>query len=304
MYRQVRVHKLDRTLQQIFWRKSQSESLKTYQLKTVTYGTACAPFLATRCLNQLADDEQYHFPLAARLLKKSFYVDDCLAGDDDKDRTIESCKQLIQLLASGNFLLRKWSSNDSEILSHIPEYLRDNRDDLEIDKSSSVKTLGLIWHPLFDSFGFKVPLLSPSIPITKRIALSEMSRLFDPMGLVGAVIVSAKIYLQSLWSNSFTWDEELPLGYQNWWETFRNEIQVLSTLKITRRVLIDQFVQLELHCFADASEKAYGCCLYVKSIDKGGNVACNLLISKSKASRYRNSQLHDLNCVQLSWLLN
>ncbi|XP_062714127.1 uncharacterized protein LOC134290914 [Aedes albopictus] len=220
MYRQIWVHDSDRALQQIVWRKYQSQELRAYQLNTVTYGTACAPFLATRVLNQLADDEKEKFPLAATLVvKRSFYVDDCLAGDDDKHRMMDSCDQLIGLLASGGFVLRKWSSNDPEILSRIPENLRDNRDDLEIDKSCSVKTLGLLWHPQIDCFGFKVPKLSSSEPVTKRIALSEMSRLFDPMGLVGSVIVSAKIFLQSLWSNSFTWDSVLPQEYQDWWKS-------------------------------------------------------------------------------------
>ncbi|XP_062537959.1 uncharacterized protein LOC134206282 [Armigeres subalbatus] len=88
MYRQIWVHPSDRALQQIVWRKHQSDQLKLYHLKTVTYGTACAPFLATRSLNQLAVDEEKQFPLAARLVKR-FYIDDCLAADDDKLRMIE-----------------------------------------------------------------------------------------------------------------------------------------------------------------------------------------------------------------------
>jgi hypothetical protein len=57
MNRQIRVHPEDYDLQRILWRKSSDEPLKQYQLLTVTYGRAPAPFLATRCLNQLASEE-------------------------------------------------------------------------------------------------------------------------------------------------------------------------------------------------------------------------------------------------------
>ncbi|XP_062537957.1 uncharacterized protein LOC134206279 [Armigeres subalbatus] len=93
MYRQIWVHPSDRALQQIVWRKHQSEQLKLYQLNTMTYGSACAPFLATRSLNQLAVDERDQFPLAAQLVRR-FYVDDCLAGDDDRQRMIEGSQAI------------------------------------------------------------------------------------------------------------------------------------------------------------------------------------------------------------------
>jgi len=56
MYRQVRIHEDDRKLQRILWRSSTEEPLRTNELSTVTYGTASAPYLATRCLHQLAED--------------------------------------------------------------------------------------------------------------------------------------------------------------------------------------------------------------------------------------------------------
>jgi len=61
MYCQVRIHQYDRKLQQILWRRSAEEPLRTYKLSTVTYGTASAPYLATRYLQQLAEDESKDF---------------------------------------------------------------------------------------------------------------------------------------------------------------------------------------------------------------------------------------------------
>lgn len=56
MYRQIVVHPCDRHLQQIFCRNRESHPVKCYQLNTVTYRTASAPFLAFQCLYQLGLD--------------------------------------------------------------------------------------------------------------------------------------------------------------------------------------------------------------------------------------------------------
>ncbi|XP_017475257.1 PREDICTED: uncharacterized protein LOC108365671 isoform X2 [Rhagoletis zephyria] len=48
MYRQVVMHEDDRKYQYILWRSSPTEEVSTYQLNTVTYGMASAPYLAIR----------------------------------------------------------------------------------------------------------------------------------------------------------------------------------------------------------------------------------------------------------------
>jgi len=58
MYRQVVVHPEDRDLQRILLRYSSEEPIKEYKITTVTYRNSSAPFLATRCLKKLADDNK------------------------------------------------------------------------------------------------------------------------------------------------------------------------------------------------------------------------------------------------------
>lgn len=54
MYRQIRVSSGDCDFQRIYYRAESSDQLMEYRLKTVTYGTRAASFLATRCLAQIA----------------------------------------------------------------------------------------------------------------------------------------------------------------------------------------------------------------------------------------------------------
>jgi len=62
MYRQITMHPQDRDLQRILWRYSTEEPIQGYQLNTVTYGTALAPYLEKRCLKKLADDTRCQHP--------------------------------------------------------------------------------------------------------------------------------------------------------------------------------------------------------------------------------------------------
>jgi len=80
MYHQIVVHPQDRDLQRILWRYSFEEPIQEYRLTTVTYGTSSAPFLATRCLKKLADDNKKQYPRTAQVLSNDFYVDDLLSG--------------------------------------------------------------------------------------------------------------------------------------------------------------------------------------------------------------------------------
>lgn len=62
-YRQILIQPSQRRLQLILWRDESLQPIKIFELNTVTYGTALAPFLSTRCLLQLSKeckDQRYH----------------------------------------------------------------------------------------------------------------------------------------------------------------------------------------------------------------------------------------------------
>lgn len=58
MYRMVRVAEEDTDYQRLLWRSTTSEQIKHYKLVRLTFGTACAPYLAMKSLQRLADDEK------------------------------------------------------------------------------------------------------------------------------------------------------------------------------------------------------------------------------------------------------
>jgi len=74
----------------------------------VTYGLTCVPYLALRIIQQLASDEEHHFPQAAEILRKEIYVD-ILSGADSPQEARNKAAQLIGLLMAGGFRLQKWT---------------------------------------------------------------------------------------------------------------------------------------------------------------------------------------------------
>ncbi|XP_068149425.1 uncharacterized protein [Drosophila tropicalis] len=70
-----------------------------FKLTTVTYGTACAPFLAVRVLEQLAADHEYEFPRAARILLDDVYVDDVLTGAMNEQELLDIKEELVLLMS-------------------------------------------------------------------------------------------------------------------------------------------------------------------------------------------------------------
>ncbi|XP_071057061.1 uncharacterized protein [Onthophagus taurus] len=121
MYRQIRLHTDD-----------------SYQLSTVTYGLACAPYLAIR-LHQLADEHDQSQPL----------------GGDDVEEAQEIIFQLNRLLTAGGFTVRKWMSNDSETLTHIPLKLISQSLTCNVEEGTSSRALGLLWNNREDVFIFE-----------------------------------------------------------------------------------------------------------------------------------------------------
>jgi hypothetical protein len=92
--------------------------------------------------------------MAAPILLRDFYVDDCISDAETLEEALEIQSQLQDLLNSGRFTLRKWCSNSIELLATIPHELQETQHSLTDEDSDIVRTLGLIWRPSSDQYEF------------------------------------------------------------------------------------------------------------------------------------------------------
>ncbi|XP_046145484.1 uncharacterized protein LOC123988783 [Osmia bicornis bicornis] len=283
MYRQVKVNNYDAVYQKILWRDNEHDALRVFKLTTVTQGTAPAPFLATRTLQQLAEDESKHFPLAAVSLKNDFYVDDLLTGTSSVERAVELKNQLIKLLRRGGFEFHKWASNKHELAvesnndNHVQNVCLNTNDQTR-------KLLGIYWDSIEDTIMYVIKPFDKDERPTKRSILSQIAHLFDPLGLLGPVIILAKLIMQELWKANLNWDESIPQSLHKKWTNLKEALPTLSQFKVVRQIALADVVSYQLHGFCDASEQAYGACIYLRSIDKFNKCSVQLVCAKSRVA--------------------
>ncbi|XP_055848210.1 uncharacterized protein LOC129913509 [Episyrphus balteatus] len=285
MYRMIWMHPEHRTFQRILWRDPETKMLKDYQLKTVTFGVSPAQFLSVRTVQQAALDEQETYPLAVKATSSEFYVDDLLSGAETIDECLELQRQLRDMLSKSGFKLRRWASNRVEVISHLPTEDKELQGSLELQETESVKTLGIRWYPAEDYFTFNVQGLSDTQAKTKRIILSEIASLYDPVGWISPIIITAKILIQTLWIGGYSWDSKVSQDITQQWYDFKEDLKNLNKLKIPRWIGISKTNQTnQIHGFCDASIKAYAAVLYIRTQDENGNIKVNLLTAKSKVA--------------------
>ncbi|XP_054287839.1 uncharacterized protein LOC129003567 [Macrosteles quadrilineatus] len=282
MYRQILVNPQHKSFQAILWRDSPEKPMSTFLLNTVTYGVSSSPFLALRSLRQLALEDSEKYPLASEVILNSMFVDDVLTGGDSLDHTLKIKSELISLLNSGGFKLRKWSSNNHKILEDVPS---DDQEFIFGDESSadpSIKVLGLKWNPNSDKFSYDVHIGQP--PSTKRGLLSQVSKVYDPLGLITPVVLWAKCLIQKIWTLGLDWDQPLPIDIVRQSSKFFETLPHLSNLTIPRLVLLPETTDVQLHGFSDASEVGYGCAIYLRVVNSDGKPLTNLIMAKSKVA--------------------
>ena len=279
MYRQVFIEEAQRKFQKILWRESPTEPLRHIQLNTVTFGLASSAFLATRTLVQIALDNEKDFPQACAIIRLCFYVDDFIYGSNTIAECLKIRDQVRYILIKSHMPLRKWSSNHPQLL----EGLHQQDIDPISDQNPTVNTLGHAWNPKTDEISFNMKSPKTGV-ITKADVLSEIASMYDPIGLVGPVVLKGKLFMKVLWQLKLEWAQELPDTVKEEWDEFRSTITSLNDLRIKRQVIIDNPVNVELHGFADASEDAYGVCIYLRSRNKAGSVMTSLICSKSRVS--------------------
>lgn len=90
--------------------------------------------------------------------------------------------------------------------------------------------------------------------------------------------------MQETWRLEHRWDEPLSDSFVEKWDKFRTEMHE-ANLCIPRRVIPSATTtEVRLQCFCDASEKAYGACLYVQAVNEHGEIISRLLCYKSRVA--------------------
>lgn len=247
----------------------------------------------------MATLEETRFPIAANVIKNDTFVDDILTGAETEADALKCQKQLISLCAQGQFYLRKWASNSHRIIEAVPSSDCSMSTAVLFDDEveAGLKILGMQWNPKQDHFSYKCHI--PTLKATKRAILSDLARIFDPLGFLAPITFLAKHMIQLLWTSGINWDEPIPHNISTMWQRYQHELATINQLQIPRRVTLDGDTTYELHAFSDSSEKGYAAAIYL-GCASGSVVQCYLITAKSRgfsAQKSNNTAARTMWCL-------
>ena len=275
---QIAVQKVDQDVHRFLWELD--GQLRIMRIVRVPFGNRASPFLLNATIRHHLG--KYEPSRVISELQKNLYVDDWLTGADSVSEAKSMVDEASSVLSEAHMELAKWGSNAEEVFKSADYHLSDKS-----ESGENVKILGLYWNRTLDCFSYEGLEISEDIVLTKRMVLSFIARLFDPLGFVTPFVVRLKCVFQQLWKLGLEWDAEIPECHKKIVEDWLSDISSLKNWHIPRPYFQGQWknvMSVELHGFGDSSEIAYGACVYVVTRKVDGVMNSALVISKAKVA--------------------
>ncbi|XP_033231645.1 uncharacterized protein LOC117182650 [Belonocnema kinseyi] len=244
--------------------------------------TLSSSIFSSPILQQLARDYAKQYPKASQVLLNDIYVDDLITGFKTIKEAKEAQEEISDLLKEEGLNLRQLASNIPQVLVGIA--LENINQRLQLTDDKTLKTLGIVWNSKSDTIPYTVKTITPKNCVTKRTILSEVATIFDPLGLLGPVILKAKSIIQKLWVAKVDWDESIPICIHTSWVEFCIQLPQINQITFKRKIIIDNPIDNQIHGFCDASETGYGACIYIRSVDAFDQSQVNLRCSRSRVA--------------------
>ncbi|XP_070548332.1 uncharacterized protein [Ptychodera flava] len=293
MYHRILIPERDQHVHRFLWRDLDVSKKPEVYVKTVlTFGDKPAPAMAQTALKRTAEEGEKLYPEAARTLKENTYMDDICDSVHTVNQAQKLTKQVDTVLAEGGFKVKGWVSNKS-LNEETPDSDRVERKLLP--NEAEEKVLGTVWEPEEDVLSFKVTMNldryvanrgeSDNLKLTKRRVLSQVARIFDPIGFATAFLIRAKIGMQHLWLQGIDWDQELSQQMQHQWMKLFQEMTDLNNVSFSRCLTPADATGDPILCiFSDASEEAFGACAYFRWQLIDGTYDVRFIAAKSRVA--------------------
>ena len=247
---------------------------EVWRLSRVGFGINCSPLLLNATIRLHLENGDHDCPeWVVQKIKRSLYVDDAVPSFRSAEEAEVFKEKAVEVFKRAGMRLHKWRMSGEKC-----------------EKKPVQTVLGIGWHVAADVL--TMDQKEHSRPVnTKRSFLSVLGTVFDPLGLVGPFTVKGKILLQEIWRVKVGWDDKLPQNLQKeaceWMDAMNavHDVRFVRSLGILGRTF-------SLHLFVDASEKAYGACVY-SVMAEGSHLVC----SKTKVAPVKQVSLPRLELM-------
>ena len=297
MFYQVLLQLAQRPLFRFLYRAPDEDGPpRIYQMTVHPFGATSSPTVCTYALQKTARLYQDQYPAAAKALLEDAYVDNVFHGCDTEEEAITFVRDVKEISRLGGFNQRAFMSSSRSVLATVPPEDRAKSVlDLDLDAECLPveRLLGNFWDAETDEFAFNFTDIehhSVAAEVrTMREMLGQLAKVYDPMGLISLVVLPGKILMQDCFRAGLKWDDPLPEPLVCKWKAWVMELQHLKKLRIPRCVRRRPAppIEFELHGFCDASELAFGACIYLRVKYGPDDYDAHLLMGKTRVAPLR-----------------
>ena len=295
-HNRVYLEEKDVHMQLFYWRDLKDDVKPSIHAVAVNnFGMKPASCIATCALQKSADCFAEVYPTESKELKEQTYVDDMLIAAENQTEIRLKAERIDEIGNHAGMPNKGWTFTGDDVSYGVIMGAD--------DKNAEEKVLGLFWDPKTDEFYFKVilymksedgaegivscvtELFGQTFLITRRIVLSNVGRVFDPIGFLSPLILEAKLLLRESWCvPGIGWDDPLPEEQANRWLAFFKSLLELKTMRFARSLWPKkEVVGLPiLVIFSDGSALAFGAVAYIRWQLVSGGFWSRMIMSKCK----------------------
>lgn len=316
MFNAVHINILEQHCHRFLWRNMErGRDPDIYVMTRVNMGDRPAGAISTEALYKTADLFSDDSNRAAQIIKNNTYVDDILDSlRVDQAEALKVAQEVESMLWKGGFHVKYWQFS-GESFTRVSNELHDvniikedsQQEDILIlnsDVNDHARVLGTAWKPLEDTLIYKVSLnfsrkrkgvhIGPDLHVTdipkmipssltRRMVLSQVMRIYDPLGILCPFTLRAKVYLRETWALKLGWDETLPDCMYRRWIQFFSQMYEIEQLSYPRCLHPPNTVgDPWLIILSDGSDIAYGFTAYIRWQLDTGVFWCRLIMAKCR----------------------
>ena len=250
MYHTVKTSELDQHTHRFLWRDMDStREPDTYIIQRVSFGDKPSGTIATVALRKTAEMMRKNYLEAADIIQTNTYMDDIIESKDNIALARDLSQDIEKAIIKGGFQVKEWifsgdiNKQEETIMVQTPH-------------TSTEKILGIKWNPCEDQLCFEVKIKFspkgkrhalqtnnvttdfPPQQLTKRMILSQINSIYDPLGLAGPFTVRAKILMRHLWGSEqkLDWDDPIPEENRENWITFFKDLKDMDQVRFMKCV--------------------------------------------------------------------
>ena len=137
---------------------------------------------------------------------------------------------------------------------------------------------------------FSISEVFPSVKadrgVMKRQVLSASAKLYDALGFMAPVSIELKVFHQQLCKIKICWDDPLEGDILGKWQSLVRALHEATIISLPRYYFVDtsgNILEVNLHCFSDASTTAYAAVRYLVVTSKIG-ISTQLVAAKTRVA--------------------